>query len=195
LAEFGGFHRKTLTFVAALRGRGIDAPCVFDGPINGESFKAYVEQGLAPALRPGDIVVTDSLGSHKGSAIRRAIRAAGAHHPLFLPCDLSPENSSRIGESPPTEEGRTTKGSRFTEEQIIGILRAQEAGAKAADGCRKHGIRPSTFFKGKAKFGGMDVSEARRLKTLEDENAKLKKLLAEAMRDNAMLTELAAKKW
>jgi putative transposase len=69
------------------------------------------------------------------------------------------------------------------------------AGAKAADVCRKHGISPTTFFKWKAKFGGMDVSEARRLKTLEDENAKLKKLLAEAMLDNAMLKELAAKKW
>jgi transposase len=77
-------HWKTLTFVAALRGEGIDAPCVFDGPINGESFKAYVEQGLAPALRPGGGGVMDNLGPHKGSAIRRAIRAAGARH-LFLP--------------------------------------------------------------------------------------------------------------
>jgi transposase len=78
--------------VAALRCEGIDAPCVFDGPINGESFKAYVEQVLAPALRPGDIVVMDNLGSHKGSAIRRAIRAAGARL-LFLPPyspDLNP---------------------------------------------------------------------------------------------------------
>ena len=87
------------------------------------------------------------------------------------------------------------KGSKFTEEQVIGILREQEAGAKAADVCGKHGISPTTFFKWKAKLGGMDVSEARRLKTLEDENAKLKKLLAEAMLDNAMLKELAAKKW
>jgi transposase len=75
-----------------LRCEGIDAPCVFDGPINGESFKAYVEQVLAPALRPGDVVVMDNLGSHKGSAIRRAIRAAGARL-LFLPPyspDLNP---------------------------------------------------------------------------------------------------------
>jgi transposase len=85
-------HWKTLTFVAALRCEGIDAPCVFDGPINGASFKAYVEQVLAPALRPGDVVVMDNLGSHKGSAIRRAIRTAGARL-LFLPPyspDLNP---------------------------------------------------------------------------------------------------------
>ena len=87
------------------------------------------------------------------------------------------------------------KRSRFTEEQIIGILREQESGAKTTDVCRKHGLSGATFYKWKAKYGGLDVSEARRLKALTDENARLKKLLAEAMLDNAMLKDIAAKKW
>ena len=87
------------------------------------------------------------------------------------------------------------KASRFTEEQIIGILREQDAGAKTADVCRRHGISSATFYKWKAKYGGLDVSEAKRLRALEAENARLKKLLADAMLDNAMLKEIASKKW
>ena len=87
------------------------------------------------------------------------------------------------------------KRSRFTEEQIIGILREQEAGQKTADVCRRHGISEATFYKYKAKYGGMDVSDAKRLKVLETENAKLKKLLAETMLDNAMLKDINSKKW
>jgi len=73
------------------------------------------------------------------------------------------------------------KRKRFTEEQIIGVLREQEAGAKVADPCRRHGISDATFYNWKARFDGMDVSEAKRLKSLEDENVRLKKLLAEQM--------------
>ena len=87
------------------------------------------------------------------------------------------------------------KRSRFTEEQIIGILKEQEAGAKTVDVCRKHGISDATFYKYKAKYGGMDVSDASKLQAPEDENAKLKKLLAEAMLDNLVLKDLASKKW
>lgn len=87
------------------------------------------------------------------------------------------------------------KKSRFTEDQIIGVLREQEGGLLTADVCRKHGIAPATFYNWKAKYGGLDISEARRLKALEDENGKLKKLLADQMLDNAALRELLGKKW
>jgi putative transposase len=87
------------------------------------------------------------------------------------------------------------KRSRFTQEQIIGILREQEAGVPVADLCRKHGLSSPTFYKWKAKYGGMDVSEARRLKALEEENAKLKRMLADSMLDNVALKDLLGKKW
>ena len=89
-APFG--HWKTTTFLAALRCDGITAPCVFDGPINGEKFRAYIEQILVPTLRPGDIVIMDNLSSHKGAAVREAIEAAGATRwllPSYSP-DLDP---------------------------------------------------------------------------------------------------------
>jgi putative transposase len=85
--------------------------------------------------------------------------------------------------------------SRFTEEQIIAILREQEAGEQTAAVCRRHGISSATFYAWKAKYGGMEVSEARRLKALEDENTKLKRLLADAMLDNVALKDLLAKKF
>ena len=87
------------------------------------------------------------------------------------------------------------RSSRFTDEQIIGMIKEQEAGLPTAEVCRKHGISTASFYKYKAKFGGMELSDARKLKALEDENAKLKKLLAEQMLDNAMLKDVNSKKW
>ena len=85
------------------------------------------------------------------------------------------------------------KRSRFTREQVIGVLKEHQAGAAVADLCRKHGISDATFYTWRSKYGGMEVSEAKRLKALEDENAKLKKLLAESMLDVSTLKDLLAK--
>ena len=87
------------------------------------------------------------------------------------------------------------KRARFSEEQIIGILREQETGITVLELCRKHGISSPTFYKWKAKFGGLDVSEARRLRALEEENSKLKRMVADAMLDNLALKDLLGKKW
>ena len=87
------------------------------------------------------------------------------------------------------------KRKRFTEEQIIAVLREHEAGMKTADLARKHGISEATLYNWKARFGGMDVSDAKRLRALEDENSKLKRLLADAMLDNSALKDLLSKKW
>lgn len=87
------------------------------------------------------------------------------------------------------------KRSRFSDEQIIAIVKEQEAGMATAEVCRRHGISSATFYKWKAKYGGLEVCEAKRLRSLEDENAKLNKLLAEAMLDIAVLKDISAKKW
>lgn len=87
------------------------------------------------------------------------------------------------------------KRSRFSEEQIIGILKEHEAGVSVADLCRKHGVSDASVYKWKAKYGGMDASEAKRLKALEEENTRLKRLLADAMLDTAALKDLLGKKW
>ena len=87
------------------------------------------------------------------------------------------------------------KRTRFSEEQIIGVLKEAEAGAKTADLARRHGVSEATIYNWKSKYGGLEVSDARRLKALEGENAKLKRMLAEQMLDNAALKDLLSKKW
>ena len=87
------------------------------------------------------------------------------------------------------------RSSRFSDEQIIGMIKEQESGIPTVEVCRKHGVSTASFYKYKAKFGGMEVSDARKLRALQDENNKLKKLLAEQMLDNAMLRDVNSKKW
>ena len=87
------------------------------------------------------------------------------------------------------------KRNRFSEEQIIGILKEHEAGIPVAELCRRHGVSDASIYKWKAKYGGMDVSETKRLRGLEEENAKLKRMLADAMLDNVALKDLLGKKW
>jgi transposase len=123
-------HWRTMTFLAALRHDRIDAPCVIDGPINGESFRAYVEQVLVPTLQPGDIVVMDNLGSHKGRAIRAAIRAAGArlfYLPPYSP-DLNPIEQvfAKLKLLLRKAEERTTEGVWRRIGSLLGNFTSQE---------------------------------------------------------------------
>src|SRR5512135_443037 len=106
----------------------------------------------------------------------------------------SPKTRPGGDKSEPEGDGRM-KRSRYTEEQIIGILKEQEAGVPVAELCRKHGMSDATFYNWKSKYGGLEVSEAKRLRALEAENARLKRLLADAMLDNAALKDLLGKKW
>jgi putative transposase len=93
------------------------------------------------------------------------------------------------------KEDETMRGSRYTEEQIVALLKEQEAGVKTEELCRRHGVSQQTFYRWKAKYGGLDVGDAQRLKTLEDENRRLKRLVADLALDNAALKDVLGKNW
>ena len=121
---------RTMTFLAALRCDGLTAPCVFDGPINGQAFRAYVDQLLLPTLRPGDIVVMDNLGSHKSKAVRAAIKAAGARL-WFLPPyspDLNPIEQvfAKIKHWMRTAQRRSTEDTWRHLGQLLATIKAQD---------------------------------------------------------------------
>ena len=123
-------HWRTLTFIGALRIDRIDAPCVFDGPINGESFLAYVEQVLVPTLRPGDVVVIDNLGSHKSKAVRSAIRTAGAKLAFLPPYspDLNPIEQvfAKLKAALRKAQARTVDGVLEETARVLPLLPAAE---------------------------------------------------------------------
>lgn len=123
-------HWRTMTFLAALRCDGLTAPCVFDGPVNGIAFRAYVDQILVPALKPNDIVIMDNLGSHKSKAVRDAIKAAGARL-FFLPPyspDLNPieQTFSKIKHWMRMASERTVEATWKRVGKLIGTIKPQE---------------------------------------------------------------------
>jgi putative transposase len=144
---------------------------------------------LIPAPGLGRLVPFAELLGRFGRAGETAESPVVAIEPLLPFCARTNE-PEKI-----KDEDQSMKCSRFTEEQIIGILKEHEAGVSVADLCRKHGVSDASIYKWKARFGGMDVSEAKRLRTVVDENTKLKRLLADAMLDNAALKDLLGKKW
>jgi putative transposase len=109
--------------------------------------------------------------------------------------DVAPVSLSSLEFALAQREDQSMKRGRFSEEQIIGILKEHEAGVSVADLCREHGVSDASIYKWKARFGGMDVSEAKRLRALEEENGKLKRMLADAMLENVALKDLLGKKW
>lgn len=127
-------HWNTTTFIGALRQDGITAPCVFDGPINGEAFRAYVQQCLVPALRPGDVVIMDNLGSHKVAGVREAIEAAGAT-PLSLP-PYSPDFNP-IEQAFAKLKALLRKAAARTLDALVAAI-AEALDAFTADECKNH---------------------------------------------------------
>jgi putative transposase len=139
---------------------------------------------------PGGVIRRVSRKVGQLQALAGKLLARSPRLPLTCPLRLI---QLEVSSGPSEDQGM--KRNRFSEDQIIAILKEHEAGVAVAELCRKHGVSDASIYKWKAKYGGMDVSEAKRLKSLEDENTRLKRLLADAMLDNAALKDLLGKKW
>lgn len=151
-------------------------------------FRCWAEQGVWQGVWDALLQTLVDLGLTDDWQHMINSTTVCGHRLALLKCDQKWVESDAQG------VGRMDRSS-FSEEQIIGILKEQEAGMPTVEVCRRHGVNPATFYKWKSKFGGMEVSEAKRLRSLEDENARLKKLLAEEMLDIAVLKDITGKKW
>jgi putative transposase len=173
---------------------GPEAPveCLDERVVRGLTRPREVERDTL-RIRPQIEVAADELRALiDADRLRIANPAAD---PFERRYDLAPLGLSSLKLALAQIEDQRMKRTRFSEEQIISILKEHEAGIAVAELCRKHGVSDASIYKWKAKYGGMDVSEAKRLKSLEDENTRLKRLLADAMLDNAALKDLLGKKW